>query len=149
MESDVVTHFGLQAHYPRVMVVGSSMGGTAALMHAGLGDRVLSFGPRVDLERTHGSYVPELTRRACAGAVRASLVCARARGAHVGLHVGSDNLEDVLQAERVAGGDGGVGIGAVEVVKHDTFHHNVPMFLEREGLLVPLFKRELVALMLA
>ena len=134
------------AHYPRVMVVGSSMGGTAALLHAGLGDRVLSFGPRVDLDRTHGSYVPEPARRDCASAVRASIARARARGAHVGIHVGSDNLEDVLQAERVAGGE--AGVGAVEVVKHSTFHHNVPMFLEREGLLVPLFKRELVALLI-
>ncbi|EOD05434.1 hypothetical protein EMIHUDRAFT_199173 [Emiliania huxleyi CCMP1516] len=31
--------------------------------------------------------------------------------------------------------------------EHDTFHHNVPMFLEREGLLVPLLKRELLALL--
>jgi hypothetical protein len=35
---------------------------------------------------------------------------------------------------------------AVVVVEHDTFHHNVPMHLEREGLLVPLLKRELVEL---
>ena len=37
---------------------------------------------------------------------------------------------------------------AVDVVEHDTFHHNVPMFLEREGLLIPLLKRECLALLL-
>lgn len=36
---------------------------------------------------------------------------------------------------------------AVCLVEHGTFHHNVPQFLEREGMLVPLLKRELLALM--
>ena len=36
---------------------------------------------------------------------------------------------------------------SVAVVEHDTFHHNVPMFLEREGGLVPLLKRTLLALL--
>ena len=36
---------------------------------------------------------------------------------------------------------------AVCLVEHATFHHNVPQFLEREGMLVPLLKRELLALM--
>ena len=32
-------------------------------------------------------------------------------------------------------------------VEHPTFHHNVPMFLEREDELVPLLKRELLELL--
>ena len=44
-------------------MVGSSMGGCAALMHAHHANEVLAFGPRVDLERTHGSYVPEAAKR--------------------------------------------------------------------------------------
>ena len=55
--------------------------------------------------------------------------------------MGTGNLEDVLQAARSAGSEG------CAIVEHDTFHHNVPQFLEREGMLVPLLKRELLALM--
>ena len=39
------------------------------------------------------------------------------------------------------------GVGGLEVREHDTFHHNVPMFLEREGQLVPLIKRSLLRLL--
>lgn len=49
------------------------MGATAALQHATLGDRVIAFGPRVDLELTHGAYVPEVVRRGCRLALDASL----------------------------------------------------------------------------
>ena len=51
-------------------------------------------------------------------------------------------VDDVLQARLIE------PLSAVRVVQHDTFQHNVPMHLEREGLLVPLLKRELLALML-
>jgi hypothetical protein len=37
-------------HYSRVMMVGSSMGGSAALMHARHAHEVIAFGPRVDLQ---------------------------------------------------------------------------------------------------
>ena len=60
----------------------------------------------------------------------------------VSVHVGAGNLEDVLQARLLE------GLSVVRIVQHDTFQHNVPMHLEREGLLVPLLKRELLALML-
>ena len=39
------------------------------------------------------------------------------------------------------------GVGGLQVREHDTFHHNVPMFLEREGQLVPLIKRSLLRLL--
>jgi leucine-rich repeat protein SHOC2 len=38
-------------------------------------------------------------------------------------------------------------IAGVRVVEHNTFHHNVPMFLERESQLVPLLKREMLTLL--
>ena len=61
--------------FPPILNVhtGSSMGATAALQHATLGDRVIAFGPRVDLELTHGAYVPEVVRRGCRRALDASL----------------------------------------------------------------------------
>ena len=90
-------------HYARVLVVGSSMGGTAALLHAGLGDRVLAFGPRIELRRTHGSFVPAAVQGVCLTTVLPSIRQAAARRAHVAVHVGSGNLEDVLQAEHVQG----------------------------------------------
>lgn len=60
----------------------------------------------------------------------------------ISVHVGGENMEDVLQAERVE------EIEGLAVVHHPTFHHNVPMFLEREGALVTLFKNEVLALLL-
>ena len=57
------------------------------------------------------------------------------------MHVGAGNAVDVMQAEQVK------GIGGLRVAEHPTFHHNVPMFLEREGQLVPLLKRALLRLL--
>lgn len=275
-----IDHFGkviseYAQHYTKVMLVGSSMGGTAALVHARAGGRVLAFGPKVCMDRTHGSYLPSDVRDACndalfdalddvddavvagggAGGANAAdgagetaagtaddagsdgddahagcvngdacgsnnnsvgkdhdchhndhLACgcaehgssengASENGAPedrpsedqpsengatedqpskdqpsvdqpsvdqpseetsseispprkppsrvISVHVGGENLEDVLQVERVE------QIEGVHVVHHPTFHHNVPMFLEREGALVPLFKKEVLALMLS
>eukprot|EP01046_Picozoa_sp_COSAG06_P015786 COSAG06_NODE_1023_length_11042_cov_2.398337_1_plen_2013_part_00 len=128
-------------HYEkRVMIVGSSMGATAALLHARCAQRVLAFGPRVDLELTHGSFLAPYQRAACNDRVMDALK--EMTHADVSVHVGAGNLEDVLQARLIS------GLRSVRVEHHDTFHHNVPMYLEREGLLVPLLKRELLALML-
>ena len=163
-----LAHFGalIDAHaapYERVLMLGSSMGATAALQHAHRAARVLAFGPRVDLRRSHGSFVPDAAKHACAQAIdRALEQHAREHASgggtanggtgtsgtggtgtgvgRVAVHVGSGNLEDMTQVARVR------GRRAVVVVEHDTFHHNVPMHLEREGLLVPLLKRELVEL---
>lgn len=130
-------------HYARVIMIGSSMGGTAALVHAHLADRVLSFGPKLDLWRCHGEYLPTDAKRACAAALTRSALAGvtRGRATTTTIHVGSGNLEDVLQARRAAGVDG------IDIISHDTFHHNVPMYLEREGLLVTLFKREVARLL--
>ena len=114
------------------------MGGTAALMHARVGSRVLAFGPRVDLRRVHGAYLPAEAKAACTQAVLASLGKLRA-GASVAVHVGGDNAVDVEQARLVGARP------RVALVRHATFHHNVPQFLEREGRLVPLLKREMLA----
>ena len=133
-------------HYDKVMIVGSSMGATAALMHADLAHRVLAFGPRIDLERTHGSFLEPPLRAACTQQVMRALQKMGEGESRVqpvvSVHVGAGNLEDVLQARLIE------RLSAVRVVQHDTFQHNVPMHLEREGLLVPLLKRELLALML-
>ena len=129
-------------HYKHVLMVGSSMGGTAALIHAHLAHRVLSFGPKTDLWHCHGAYLPDGAKRACTDAIRSSLERAGATATTtVALHVGGSNLEDVQQASRLR------GMAGVIIVEHDTFHHNVPMHLEREGLLVPIFKREAAALL--
>ena len=124
--------------YDRVLIVGSSMGGTAALMHAHLARRTLAFGPRVDLRRTHGAYVPDSAKAACTDAVMRSLR-AVAPGGRVAVHVGRQNAVDVMQADTVR--------GLATVVEHETFHHNVPMHLERDGALVPLLKLELLELL--
>lgn len=143
-EWDGVSHFEriVREHadgYARVFMVGSSMGATAALMHAHLAHRCLAFGPRVDLRRTHGSYVPDCAKRACSDAVDRSL--RGLGGASVAVHVGRQNAVDVMQADVVR------GLEHVTVVEHETFHHNVPMYLEREGGLVPLLKSELLELL--
>ena len=119
-------------------MIGSSMGGTAALQHACHANRVLAFGPRVDLRTTHGSFVPTASQRACLDAVHASLEAMRGS---VAVHAGLGNLVDMHQAGLVSGARG------VTLETHDTFHHNVPMYLEREGLLVTLFKQELLELL--
>ena len=125
------------ASYDRVLLVGSSMGATAALQHAHRAHRTLAFGPRVDLRRTHGSFVADDAKEACACAVSSALD--QMRGS-VAVHVGVGNLEDMAQAAQVR------QFSNVTTVEHDTFHHNVPMHLEREGMLVPLLKRELAEL---
>jgi leucine-rich repeat protein SHOC2 len=125
------------------------MGGTAALTHAHLADRTLAFGPRVDLRATHGAYLPQEAHSRCAEAIGGSLrrmrdasSRSRARGpGTAAVHVGAGNAVDCLQLGLVGGRDG------VEAVEWDTFHHNVPMYLEREGQLVPLVKRELLGLL--
>ena len=124
--------------YAKVLLVGSSMGATAVLQHAQRADRVLAFGPRLDLRLTHGSFVAERAKGSCASAISAALD--ETRGS-VAVHVGGGNLEDMTQARALRGRRG------VVVVEHDTFHHNIPMFLEREQALVPLLKRELVEMM--
>ena len=58
--------------------------------------------------------------------------------ARVAVHVGGSNLEDVTQAARVR------ELHSVEIVEHDTFHHNVPQFLQQQGELVPLLKDEIL-----
>ena len=132
--------------YSKVFLVGSSMGATAALMHAGLAHRVLAFGPRAtQLNLTHGSFLPRSSQQALSTAVLSAVSTTRAS---VSIHVGSGNLEDMLQAQRlsasVAEARGGSGL----IIKcHDTFQHNVPMHLEREGTLVSLFKKELTLLL--
>jgi hypothetical protein len=163
------------AHYERVLMVGSSMGGTAALVHAQLATRVLAFGPKVELVRCHGCFLPAGVREACRAAIAANTAAGQAC-CSISIHVGSGNLEDVLQAARVgkrplagtwieaascAAAKGtstaslsfpqealhaSAGTGAM-IVEHATFHHNVPMYLEREGLLVRLFKSECEALL--
>ena len=42
----------------RVLAIGSSMGATACLQHAGLAAHVLSFAPRIDLVLSHGTHRP-------------------------------------------------------------------------------------------
>ena len=100
-----------------------------------------ALGPRVDLDLTHGACVPAEPRRACTARVRHALAVMHARGGRAAVHVGAGNAVDMMQARLVAHAPG------LALHEHDTFHHNVPMFLEREGLLVPLLKRELLALL--
>ena len=57
------------------------------------------------------------------------------------VHVGASNLEDMVQAATLR------GLPCVTIVEHETFHHNIPMFLEREGRLLYLLKRELLELL--
>ena len=57
------------------------------------------------------------------------------------VHVGRCNYVDKAQVEHVR------GLPSLCVVEHPTYHHNVPAFLEREGLLVPMIKAEVMALL--
>ena len=112
--------------YDRVLMLGSSMGATAALVHAPLAHRVLAFGPRVSLERTHGSFLPAAARAECTRSVRAALHALSTRGGSAAVHFGRDNLEDVVQAECVAAlaaaACAATGCSsAVSLVAHDTF----------------------------
>ena len=127
---------------PRVVVVGGGVGGLATagrLQRLGAECTVLEknekLGGRVGEHRWEGHrwetgasllLLPDVYRRALEAARRS-----------VAVHVGTGNLLDMQQAGLVRGMPG------VEVAEHDTFHHNVPMHLEREGL----FKRELLTLL--
>lgn len=117
-----------------VLIVGSSMGATAALQHARLASRTLSFAPRVDLALSHGAFVPHAARAASLAAIANGL--AELPASVVAVHVGAHNHVDALQVAAVPSSQ------AVHVVEHDTFHHNVPAHLESLGELVPLLRDE-------
>jgi len=142
----------------RILLVGSSMGATACLQHARLGARALAFAPRIDLDLSHGAFVPRAARDACretilssitqcasaaATAAAASSSCEAAIAAPVvvTVHVGASNHVDLAQVECMR------NLSGVHVVEHATFHHNVPQFLEGNGDLVPLVKDEILTLM--
>ena len=118
----------------RVLMVGSSMGATAALQHAGLAARAISFAPRVDLALSHGAFVPPAVRAASFRATADALAASLART--ITVHVGNGNHVDMAQVGSIPRAP------SVYVVEHDTFHHNVPAHLEAQGELVPLLKAE-------
>ena len=118
----------------RVLIVGSSMGATAALQHAALAARALAFAPRVDLALSHGSFVPGSSREACLKAITHSTITSPAGS--IVVHVGTGNHVDMAQVATVRQAP------AVHVVEHETFHHNVPAHLEGQGELVPMLKAE-------
>ena len=127
--------------YPnRVLMVGSSMGATACLQHAALATRALAFAPRIDLELSHGAFVPQTTRAESLAAIRRSLECLPP--AAVGVHCGGGNFVDMAQVATVR------DAASVVVVEHATFHHNVPAFLEGQSELVPLLRGEVARLLL-
>ena len=143
---DGVRHFGAivrphAAQYEgRVLMVGSSMGATACLQHADLATRALAFAPRVDLDLSHGAFVPPPARAAGLAAIHRSLAALPART--VAVHCGGGNYVDVAQVAVVRDAP------SVAVVEHETYHHNVPQFLEGEGELVPLLRSEVARLLL-
>lgn len=118
----------------RVIILGSSMGATAALHHARLATRVLSFAPRVDLSLSHGAFVPASTREASLAAITQGVLQSMPGG--VVVHVGTGNHVDMAQVDRLP------KLESVKVIAHDTFHHNVPAYLEGQGELVALIKSE-------
>ena len=67
------------------------MGATAALQHAHFGARVLSFAPRVDLELSHGKFIPAAARAASVEAIASGLAAGGERS--VAVHVGTGNHE--------------------------------------------------------
>ena len=79
--------------------------------------------------------MPAPTRAASLEAIVGGLAACQHGAATV--HVGGGNHVDVAQVASVA------GLASVHVVEHDTFHHNVPQFLQQQGELVPLLKDEM------
>ena len=126
------------AGYQHVLLIGSSMGASAALLHAHLGSRAIAFAPRVDLSASHGAYVPDGARAAGLAHTRRSL---RALRGHADVHVGRCNYVDVAQVAPIA------HEASVRVHTHNTYHHNVPAYLEREGRLGPMVKAACVELL--
>ena len=124
--------------YEHVLLIGSSMGASACLLHAHLGSRAIAFAPRIDLSASHGVYVPEATRKAGLKHTLDSLE--KVKGI-ASVHCGRGNFVDKAQVEHVR------GCKSVRVVEHPTFHHNVPAFLERAGVLVALIRRELLEIL--
>ena len=103
-----------------------------------MGSRAIAFAPRIDLSASHGVYVPEATRKAGLKHTLDSLE--KVKGI-ASVHCGRGNFVDKAQVEHVR------GCKSVRVVEHPTFHHNVPAFLERAGVLVALIRRELLEIL--
>ena len=125
--------------YERVLILGSSMGASAALQHAHLGQRTLAFGPRIDLNASHGTYVPAGARE---GALLHTREVLRTMKGTATVHVGRTNFVDVAQTRHVE------GLGQCTITTHDTYHHNVPQFLQQQGLLGAMIKAEVLELLL-
>ena len=117
------------------------MGASACLHHCDLASRAVAFAPRVDLSASHGAYIPQGAREAGLQRTTSALNNLHAHGGVCTLHAGRTNYVDMAQVTHVA------HMPSVAVEAWPTFHHNVPAFLEREGRLVPLIKRELAALL--
>ena len=127
--------------YERVLLIGSSMGASACLHHCDLASRAIAFAPRVDLSASHGAYIPSAARDTGLQRTLGALTRLHAKGGTCTVHAGRTNYVDTAQVAHVA------HMPSVVVEAWPTFHHNVPAFLEREGRLVPLIKRELAALL--
>jgi hypothetical protein len=126
-------------HYSRVLLVGSSMGASAALQHARLARRVIAFAPRIDLTKSHGKYVPEAVRAASLEHTFRALETMRGSAA---VHVGRGNYVDLAQVRVIE------HLPSVSMQEHDTYHHNVPQYMQQQGTLGAWLKDELVALLL-
>ena len=82
-------------------------------------------------------------RRAPLASTPSSAGCACACACAATVHVGGGNHVDLAQVACVR------GVASVRVVEHDTFHHNVPQFLQQAGELVPLLRDEVMRVLRA
>lgn len=124
------------SRYEKVLLLGDSMGGTAALLFSGLATAVHAFTPQVNLEESSiRPGKPLEWHRALKQRIASEVAAASAAGADVHIHVGNW-LHDLRQA-RVIPKDHAI----LEI--YDLDSHRLAYHLDVDNKLVPLIQRAL------
>ncbi|KAK3276836.1 hypothetical protein CYMTET_15120 [Cymbomonas tetramitiformis] len=120
--------------YPRVLMLGESMGASAGLLFSDLATNVMAFCPQVDLSTA--AIRPEFSEQ-CYGQLQSTLLGALEKTeGKVVVHIGQWS-PDQAQARIL-------GDSKVEIVVHPIDNHRVAIELNRYNKLLPLIKDTII-----
>lgn len=139
----------------KTLLLGSSMGASAALLFAHLADRTVAFSPETDLDLSHGQHFPgaganlnvkkafrEKIEENWTNLNNLNLNNNLLKRPRICVHVGRFSELDMMHVDRLD-----LRLGNAEIITHEFSRHNVLLFLDKRGLMVPLLVREMEALL--
>ena len=132
----------ITTQYSKVLMLGDSMGGSAALMFSPLASRVVSFVPQVELLGYSQATREDLTAERCRAFQTRLLQSVADTAATVTVHIGADE-EDSRHAGMLSTGE----TGRVQIVVHpECPDHHLSGRLKTAGRLVEIVRSELKAM---